>query len=126
MGKKRILVIDDEASFTKLVKMNLEATGKYEVGSENDGKRALDTAIRYKPDLILLDIKMPEIDGGEVAHQLRSNSATRAIPVVFVTALVSDNDVKMRDGVIGGYNYIAKPVETQQLVEVIESVLAQS
>ena len=80
MNKKRILVIDDEPSITRLLKLNLEQTDHYEVREENDSTRALDAAREFKPDLVISDVMMPEVGGGEVAAQLREDPALRRVP----------------------------------------------
>jgi len=126
MDKKKILVIDDEQEFTNLVRLNLEATGRFEVRTENKGSAVLEAVDEFAPDLILLDIKMPEMDGGVVAGKLRSNDKTKHIPIVFVTALVTDQDVKSRGGIIGGHYYIAKPIDTKELISVIEKSIGRT
>src|SRR6476620_9334109 len=87
--KPRILVIDDNRDFTCSAKLGLERTGRYTVWEENEPARAHQTAQRVKPDLILLDIAMPETDGGEIAARIQSDPALHRIPVVFLTALVT-------------------------------------
>lgn len=123
-GKKnnrgRILIIDDEKDFTDAVKLNLEDSGAYEVMTENKGVNALAAAKSFRPDLILLDIIMPDIDGGAVLTKLKEDPATTAIPVVFLTAIVTESEVNLKDSFIGGHPFIAKPVTTRQLVECIE------
>jgi CheY-like chemotaxis protein len=118
--KKKILVVDDEESFTKLIKLNLEQTGKYEVKTENKGLLALAAAREFKPDLILLDVIMPETDGGDVCYQLKNEKDTENIPIVFLTAAVNEEEVKESSGVIGGHPFIAKPVSVERLINVIE------
>jgi len=123
MGRKRIMIIDDEESFTKLVKLNLERTGKYEVRMENKGSQGLAAAGEFKPDLILLDILMEDMEGSEVAVQLQNNVSTKDIPVVFLTAVVKKEEVESGSGVIGGHPFIAKPVSTNDLINCIEKNL---
>jgi len=120
MGKKRILIIDDEELFTKLVKLNLEKTGKYEVRAENKGAQGLAAAREFKPDLILLDILMEDMEGSEVAAQLKNNADTVDIPVVFLTAVVKKEELASGCEVIGGHPFIAKPVSTNELIACIE------
>ncbi|MFA4984359.1 MAG: response regulator [Candidatus Omnitrophota bacterium] len=117
---KKILLIDDEENFTKLVKSNLEGTGRYEVKTENSGSRGFAAAKDFKPDLILLDVMMPEIDGGEVCYQLENDEETMNIPVVFLTAAVDRQEVEKNRGIIGGRSFIAKPVSLEKLVDFIE------
>ncbi|MFA5144772.1 MAG: response regulator [Candidatus Omnitrophota bacterium] len=118
--KKKILLIDDEADFTKLIKLNLELTGQYEVKTENNGLLGLDAAKEFKPDLIFLDIMMPDIDGGDVCSQLENDEETKGIPVIFLTAIASKEEVKNGKGSIGGRPFIAKPVSVRELMDCIE------
>ncbi|MDD2866570.1 MAG: response regulator [Candidatus Omnitrophica bacterium] len=119
-NKKKILVIDDEADFTKLIRLNLEQTGKFEVRTENRGAAALAAAKAFRPDLVLLDILMPDLMGSEVAAQMKEDDDTKDIPVVFLTAVVGKEEVVQRGGVIGGHLFVAKPVDIKQLIEVID------
>lgn len=118
--KKRILVVDDEEYFSKMVKLNLEKTGKYEVKTESKGSRGLAVAKEFKPDLILLDILMGDLEGNEVAAQLKDDKETKNIPVVFLTAIATKEQVEESKGVIGGYPFLAKPVSEDKLIECIE------
>jgi len=117
--KKKILIIDDEKDFTQLVKMNLELTGKYEVRIENEGTNALNTAKEYKPDLILLDIVLPDMPGEKIAQNLKENPLTRDIPIVFLTALVTKDEIS-QEKFIAEYPFVSKPVNIDELIEVIE------
>src|SRR5918999_1678979 len=92
--KKRILVIDDEPDFTYMLKLSLESMGYYRVGVENEPTRALRAAREFAPDLILLDIMMPDLDGSEVAARIRSDPELRDVPVLFMTALVSHREAR--------------------------------
>ena len=120
MPKNRILVIDDEPSVTRSVKLNLENLGSYEVRTENQACDALDTARQFQPDLILLDVMMPKMDGGEVAAQLRADPLLGSTPIVFMTALLTTDETEGREAVIGGLNYLAKPVDLAELTKCIE------
>jgi CheY-like chemotaxis protein len=118
--KKRILIIDDEESFTQLVKLNLEASGKYEVMTENKGSLGLVATKQFKPDLILLDLIMPDMGGGELSGQLESDEETKNIPIVFLTAIMTKEEAEARGGIISGHQVIAKPITTEQLIDFIE------
>ncbi len=120
MEKKKILIIDDEEDFCQMIEFNLEDSGKYEVKIETKGKEALAAAKEFKPALIFLDIVMPDVPGDEVAQQLKADEMTKDIPVVFLTALVSGDEVASQDGVIGGNPFIAKPVPIEKLIDCIE------
>ena len=89
MSKKRILVVDDEAALTRMVKLNLERTGNYEVRTENSGPMAIPAALEFRPDLMLLDVMMPGMTGDEIAAQLREDPALSHIKFIFVTAIVT-------------------------------------
>jgi CheY-like chemotaxis protein len=120
--KARILVIDNNRDFTHSAKVVLERTGRYVVAEENDANKAHQTAQGLNPDLILLDIAMPETDGGEVAARIQSDPALHRIPIVFLTALVTT--VEGRAGLrIQGHPFLAKPISLQELIKGIEENL---
>ena len=123
MGKKKILIIDDEIDFTRIAKLNLEETGRYEVRTENRGSRGVTAAKEFKPGLILLDIMMPVVDGGEVCFLLNSDEETKNIPVVFLTALINKKEARKKDNIIKGHPFIAKPVSVDELIDVIQKYL---
>ena len=124
MIKKRILVVDDEAGFTKLLKFNLERTGIYEVQEENNAQRAAQAARIFLPDLILLDVVMPGMDGGDVVAELRRNSQTARIPVVMLTALVARDEVSRHSVAESGeLIMLGKPVDMATLTKCIEEQL---
>ncbi len=122
--KKKILIVDDEAGFCHLVKLNLERAGAYEVQTECEGSKALAAARAFKPDLIYLDVLMPGVSGPEVAAQLKKDKETSGIPIVFLTAAARKGEVDSGGGVIGGYPFLAKPVETEELIRCIKEHLA--
>ncbi|MBI4539462.1 MAG: response regulator [Gemmatimonadetes bacterium] len=119
--KKRILLVDDEATITRTLKLYLEATGAYEVRTENHGKRALAAAREFRPHLVILDIVMPDTDGATVAADIKADPALGLTPIVFLTALVSEAEVGAHRGRIGGYPFLAKPIDPDKLVECIEA-----
>jgi CheY-like chemotaxis protein len=123
MRKKKILVIDDEASVTRMVKVNLELAGPYEVKPENDPRHALAAAHEFEPDLILLDVMMPQMDGGEVANLIRSDPRLKHVPIVFLTAIVSKKETGGHEMVTSSGMFVAKPVSLKDLLECIENEL---
>jgi len=123
MVLKKILVVDDESSITRMLKLNLEKSGAFAVRAENLGANCLPAAREFKPDLILLDVMMPDIDGGEVASQIKADPIVKDIPIVFLTAVVKQEEVKARDGLIGGFPYIAKPLNFKGVMTAIERYL---
>src|SRR5438552_16837686 len=123
--KARILIIDDSRDFTYSAKRALERTRSYSVWEENDPAKAHQTAQRVKPDLILLDIAMPEIDGGKVAARIEADPALHRTPVVFLTALVTKAEAK--SGLqIQGHPFLAKPISIPDLIAGIERSLPQA
>ena len=120
MDPKRIFIIDDESGFTRLLKLTLEKTGRFLVKEENDGTKAWLAAREFKPDIIFLDIVMPKIDGGDVAQQIRSDPALAHIPIIFLTAIVSQKETRKE---IGGYPFIAKPVSLDAITRCIREHL---
>lgn len=122
-GKKRILMVDDEVSFARMVKLNLEKTGAYEVRTENAATHALAAAREFKPDLILLDVIMPNMDGGDVYSQLRRDRHFRSTPIIFLTATVSRGEAGEGGLSSGGVLFLAKPVSVETLVARMEEQL---
>ena len=121
MEKTRILIVDDEAVFTRMVKLNLEQTGLYEVREENRALRALPSAREFKPHLVLLDVIMPGMDGGELAASLQADFALRKTPIIFLTATVSPHEAKSGGFNSGGFLFLAKPVALKDLILCIET-----
>lgn len=120
--KKNILIIDDEKDFCHFVKMNLESTKRYKVFASTDGRGGVKKAIRKKPDIILLDIKMPDVDGYEALRELKENIHTTTIPVVMLTAMRDDEHKKLASE---GYShdYITKPIRMEELIAKIDALL---
>lgn len=108
--KKRILVVDDQAQNTQLLKRYLEQSIDYVVREENDAERALAAAEEFQPHLILLDLMMPGMDGGELAACFQASPKLKAVPIVFLTAAITKKEVDAGDGRIGGFPFLAKPV----------------
>ncbi len=114
--KKRILVVDDQAQNTRLLKLYLEQTNDYVVREENDAKRALSAAEEFQPHLILLDVVMPGMDGGELAVCFQASPKLKAVPIVFLTSAVTKGEVEAGGGRVGGYPFLAKPVVLPEVV----------
>lgn len=123
MGRKRILLVDDEVTFSRVLKVYLEETGGYIVRAESSGAAGLAAAREFRPDLILADIIMPDMDGGDMASQIKADPATAQIPVIFLTAVVSRDEVRANHGLIGNQLFVAKPVDGQEIVGHIEHFL---
>ena len=122
LEKPCILIIDNNRDFTYSAKRALETTGRCFGCEENDPSKAHQTAQNLKPDLIPLDVAMPETDGGEVAARIQSDPALHRIPIVFLTALVTK--AEERSGLrIRGHPFLAKPISLPELIEGIEENL---
>ena len=120
--KRRILIVDNDRESTHLVKILLEKTGRYLVLEENDATKGHQSARNFRPDLILLDIVMPETDGGEIAAQIRADPELQRTPIIFLTALVTKAEAKA--GLhIQGHAFIAKPISIPDLIKGIEENL---
>ena len=122
-AKTRVLVIDDEAPIRLLCRVNLEAEGM-EVLEASDGPSGLEEARREKPDVILLDVMMPALDGWRVAEKLLDEDSTRDIPVIFLTARAEFRD-RARGLDIGGVDYVTKPFNPLELAELVRDLLGR-
>lgn len=124
MSRRRILVIDDEEKFGRLIKMNLEATTDYEVSLATSGKDGLELAKKLKPDLILLDIIMPDISGLEVLERLKKDKGTMAISVIMLTAK-GDDVFRINAAHLYNEAYMTKPVSIKDLKSKISEILVR-
>ena len=119
--KNKILVIDDSSTNLLLLQCILEAKG-YSVITLDSGKKTLQVAIKEQPDLILLDIMMPGLNGFEILESLKVDNLTATIPVIFVTAKTEASDVEhaLKSGAAG---FIKKPIEMSDLLKKIDTIL---
>jgi CheY-like chemotaxis protein len=122
--KKRILVVDDDASITRLLKLNLEQTGDYLVRTENSSTEAFAAAEEFRPDLVLLDVMMPDLDGGELAGLFQANPKLKDVPIVFLTGTITREQVRARHGLVGGMPFLAKPVNLHEVLSCLERHLS--
>ena len=120
---RRVLVVDDEQAIRAVCRVNLAASG-IDVLEAEDGQRGLDAARREQPDLILLDVMMPGVDGWGVARRLAADPATREIPIIFLTARAEASDKRLAQH-LGGVGYIVKPFDPVDLGELVEDVLGR-
>ena len=118
--KKKVLLVDDEKSFTTLLKLNLEETGRYEVRAVNWGEDALPAAREFRPDIMLLDIIMPQMPGGNVVAQFEAEAEFQNLPIVFMTAAIQRSRVAENDGIISGKPCLAKPASLEEIIKMIE------
>jgi DNA-binding response OmpR family regulator len=121
--KRKILIVEDEESLLKLESILLTSKG-YEVQGVTNGQAALDAIAEELPDLVLLDIMLPEIDGFEVCRRIKSNAETRHLPVIMLTAKKSREDMA-RGEKVGADWYITKPFKSAMVIETIQRFLAK-
>jgi DNA-binding response OmpR family regulator len=124
MGKGTVLLIDDEKDILEMVRYSLEKEG-FDAIMASDGQSGLDIANRHKPDIIILDLMMPGLDGVEVCKRLRSNAATRAIPIIMLTARAAETD-RIVGLEMGADDYITKPFSPRELVARVKAVLRRT
>ncbi len=123
--KRRILIVDDDRESTHLVKILLEKAGAYVVLEENEAPKAHQSARNFRPDVILLDIMMPETDGAEVAAQIEADPELQSTPIIFLTALLTKPETK--SGLrIEGHRSLAKPIDIPELIDRIEETLLRA
>jgi two-component system, OmpR family, alkaline phosphatase synthesis response regulator PhoP len=124
LNKQTILVVDDEQDLLDLIEYNLKKEG-FGVLTSDSGEKGIEVARRQKPDLILLDIMMPGMDGIEVCRLIKSDPATQAIPVVFLTAR-GDEKSEITGLDLGADDYLFKPISTSKLLSRIKAILRRS
>ena len=122
MDKRKIMVIDDEKDLLKIIKLNLESTGRYEVKVLSNAKDLLFHVHNFKPNLILLDMLMPEIGGIECCEMLYNDSLGKTIPIIVLSALDKEKD-KAKAYMSGVKEYLVKPVDKNQLLCKVEKVM---
>jgi DNA-binding response OmpR family regulator len=121
VSKKKILVVEDEESLLKLESILLTSKG-YEVRGVSNGQAALDAIAEESPDLVLLDIMLPEMDGFEVCRRIKSDPGTKEIPIIMLTAKKSREDMA-RGEKVGADWYITKPFKSAMVIETIQRFL---
>jgi CheY-like chemotaxis protein len=120
---KRILVVDDRASDTRLVKLYLERDDHYVVREVNDAKVAVSAAVEFEPNLILLDLMMPGIGGTELAGRFDAHPKLKTVPIVFLTAAVTKQQVDAVGGRIGKFPFLAKPIILSEVAACLKHIL---
>lgn len=122
IAQQRVLLVDDQTEITGLLSVLLRKNG-YTVLAQNDPKKALETAQDFNPDIVLLDVEMPELDGGDVAAQLAEDPFLQDTPVVFLTSLVTHKEAE-KQSQFGGYPFLAKPTRLTDLLECLKTTLS--
>jgi len=117
MEKKRILVVDDRPVITRSLKQQLEKTGRFEVHTENSGPAALKAARSFKPHMAILDVMMPEMDGGELKQRLLQIPGFSHIPVAYLTAAIQEGETNNKE------LFIEKPVKIEKIIAIVDQQL---
>lgn len=120
---KRIMIVDDEKDFCFFIKKNLEITKLFEVSVCTDAKEALERIKKEKPDLVILDVAMPDKDGSEIAQEIKEDAELVNLPFIFLTALVSEGEAKRQANQSKRQYIFAKPVEIENLITAINRIL---
>lgn len=116
--EKRILIADDDPVILRLIQVNLELEG-YEVLTANNGQEAVDIATAELPDLVILDIMMPRLDGYQACQKLKEEATTTNLPVIFLSAKAQQGDIEKGKS-FGVVDYLTKPFDPSELLEVVE------
>lgn len=119
---KKVLIVDDEEDLLKMLYKRLTSSGYYVITATN-GKDAIDLAKSQHPDIILLDLIMPKMDGGEVAAVLKEDPSTSNIPLILLTAMLSKEEEEKYDSMVGGHVAHAKPINVEKLLEQMKRLL---
>ena len=119
--QKRILICDDDPAILRVLEVNLEVEG-YETLLAHHGEEALEVALAEHPDLIILDIMMPRLDGYQTCQKLKAQSSTEQIPVVFLSAKAQQSDIEKGKS-FGVSEYLTKPFDRNDLLDVVERLV---
>ena len=120
---KKIVMVDDEVDFCELIADSLKNAGLGQIITCSDSTKALGLIMDTKPDLVLLDIRMPVISGDQIASELRANDEFKKIPIIFLTALVDNRETQGKENFIGNNIFLAKPVKIKELINTVRNVL---
>ena len=120
-ASKRILICDDDPVILRLLQVNLELEG-YEVLLAHHGAQAIEVANDQHPDLVILDIMMPKLDGYQTCERLKENDSTKEIPVVFLSAKAQQTDIERGKG-FGVDEYLTKPFDPNDLIDVVQRLV---
>ena len=123
MPKKKILIVDNDPELTDVLKIAVETLGVFSVQTENDPSRAVAVAKEFLPDLILMDIKMPGLDGADVAIQLQAEPALSETPIVFLSGTVTEPQIGTPGRKVGGLRFLPKTMRLDALVACLRDIV---
>lgn len=118
---KKVLICDDDPTILRLLQVNLEIEG-YDVVTATNGEEACDAAVAERPDLILLDIMMPRMNGYQACEKLKADDELSAIPIVFLSAKAQQSDIELGRS-YGVEDYLTKPFNPDELIEIVERLV---
>jgi len=121
-GLPKLLVVDDDDAFRAFLE-ELLSRSQYDVLTAANGKDGVSLAMQETPDLIILDVMMPDMSGGMAAHYLSENISTQNIPIIFLTSIISEEQEMIVDNREGNYQFLAKPIRIEHLLEEIDKCL---
>jgi DNA-binding response OmpR family regulator len=120
---KKILVVDDDRDFSFFLKKNLEKRDGYHISVCNESVNAIAAIKKLRPDLVLLDIMMPDKSGIDIAAELKSDKSLRNIPVIFLTSIIKEDELEKQKNVLGEGTYVPKVIETEKLLSIVENAM---
>ena len=123
MPGKRILVVDDDYRICSFIKSYLEPIGPFEVFTCSESTQAVAQVRTLMPDLVILDEQMPVMSGSDIAEKLQSVPSLQNIPVMFITGMITDQDIQAKGNLIGGRYFFSKPVRLDELSKTIKKIL---
>ena len=123
MSKRRILVVDDDVNLSRLSAAILESSERYETMIVNDSARAIAAAVQFQPDAMLLDVDMPGLSGGDLARYASENARLRAVPILFLTGLLTQEETSTGPVESAGQQFLAKPVDPEELLACIDALV---
>jgi len=123
MDKKRIMVVDDDEAFTRIVRLTLEQTGRYDVRVAHLGHEVMPAVREFQPHLILLDVILPDVDGCELGTQIKADAAMSGIPIVFLTGLATGQKSVPSGFMRHGFRFVGKVMGAQELLRCVEENL---
>lgn len=121
--RKKLLLVDDDPNILKMLKLKLEKSGRFSVIATDNGAGVVSMVKNSSVDLVISDIDMPEMSGGEISAALQADPATVNIPLIFLSSLISKSEATEAGGVIGGHRVVSKTMKVGDLVKAIEDVL---
>ena len=126
MERTKVFVVDDDPDCSRLVQIILEKTGSFDVKIANGPRGALAAAREFMPDVFVLDVDMPEKDGGQLSHEIKTDAALHDVPILFLTGLIREEETRGGSALRGGNRFLSKPPAPLALIATIESLLSEA